>query len=294
MTIKINQMETKNFQSSISAKISAGEAIKKISKVPEWWGITFSGNSERQNDKFVVKMGGDSFFDFTVSELIPDKKVVWLVTNCYMPWCSDKKEWAHTKLIFDLSENNGVTTLDFTHEGLTPEIECYKDCETGWTHWIRTSLFSYFTTGKGQFKQRKTIKYTAAIEVAKSPDVVFNCITNDVAKFWLEEVEGEANKLNDEFIFRSGDKHYSKNKVIELEPNKKVVWLVTDSIRKTDNFEWTGTKMIFELTPKGDNTMLEFTYDGNILENEYDRLVQVCDMVTKENLYDLITNNKTK
>lgn len=146
-------MENKNdFNSSISAKISASEAIEKINKIPEWWGVTFSGSAEKQNDKFTVKMTGDSYFNFTVTELIPGKKVVWLVTDCNMPWYSDKKEWTNTKLIFDLSEDNGVTTLHFTHEGLTPGVECYKDCETGWTHWIKTSLFSYLTTGKGVFR----------------------------------------------------------------------------------------------------------------------------------------------
>lgn len=136
--------------------------------------------------------------------------------------------------------------------------------------------------------------YTVAIEVAKSPDDVFNHIINDVSKYWPEEFEGESAKLNDEFVFRSGDPHYSKNKVVELVPNKKVVWLVTDSIRKTDNFDWTGTKMIFELTPKDGNTLLKFTYDGFILEDEYDRLVQVCDMVIKKMLYNFITNGKVK
>ena len=145
-------MEKNDFISSISAKISAGEAIKKISNIPGWWGITFSGSSEKQNDQFIVKMGGDSFFNFTVAELIPGKRVVWLVTDCNMPWYSDKKEWANTKLIFDLTENNGVTELKFTHEGLTPDVECYKDCAPGWTHWIKTSLFSYFTTGEGVFR----------------------------------------------------------------------------------------------------------------------------------------------
>ena len=146
-------MEKKNdFSSSISSEISASEAIKKISNVTGWWGITFSGSSEKQNDKFIVKMGGDSFFDFTVAELIPGKKIVWLVTDCNMPWFSDKKEWANTKLIFDLKENSGVTNLNFTHEGLTPEVECYKDCVPGWTHWIKTSLLSYFTTGEGVFR----------------------------------------------------------------------------------------------------------------------------------------------
>ena len=146
-------MEKNNFNSCISAQISADEAIKKISNVPGWWGITFSGKSEKENDQFVVKMGGDSFFNFTVAELIPGRRVVWLVTDCNMPWYSDKKEWANTKLIFDLIENNGVTDLIFTHEGLTPDVECWNDCEPGWTHWIKTSLLSYFTTGKGVFRE---------------------------------------------------------------------------------------------------------------------------------------------
>ena len=149
---KFNNMENKSFESSISAKISADEALKKISNVAGWWGVSFSGSAEKQNDKFVVKMTGDSFFDFTVTELIPGKKVVWLITDCNMPWYSDKKEWANTKLIFDLSETNGTTILHFTHEGLTPNLECYKDCDPGWTHWIKTSLFSYFTTGQGVFR----------------------------------------------------------------------------------------------------------------------------------------------
>jgi len=140
--------------------------------------------------------------------------------------------------------------------------------------------------------QNTEAKYTVAIEVAESPNDVFHHIIHDVSKFWPEEFHGESSKLDDEFVFSSGDGHYSKNKVVELVPDKKVVWLVTESIRKTDNFNWTGSKMIFEITPKGNDTLLQFTYDGFILENEYDRLVQVCDMVIKKNLYNLLTNDK--
>lgn len=145
-------MQNNSFSSSITAGISAEEAIKKISKVPEWWGITFTGNADKQGDTFTVKMTSDSFFNFTVTELVPGKKLVWLVTDCNMPWYSDKTEWTDTRLVFDLRETNGTTELTFIHEGLTPDVECYKDCESGWTHWISTSLFSYLTTGKGAFR----------------------------------------------------------------------------------------------------------------------------------------------
>ncbi|HLK30618.1 MAG TPA: SRPBCC domain-containing protein [Puia sp.] len=134
--------------------------------------------------------------------------------------------------------------------------------------------------------------YSLATELPKSPAEVFDHITNHVSEWWPEQFEGDSSKLNDEFEFRSGDSHYSKNKVIEWVPNKKVVWLVTDSIRKTDGFVWTGTKMIFEITPKGNNTLLTFTYDGVVLEDEQERLAQICDMVIKENLYNSITATK--
>src|ERR1700749_2582899 len=133
----------------------------------------------------------------------------------------------------------------------------------------------------------KNVKYSTSIRVPFSPSVVFANI-NDVAKWWPEEFEGESQKLNDEFILRTGDVHYSKQQIVEFVPGKKVVWLTTDSLRKTDNYEWTGTKMIYELSADGDVTVVDFTYDGPVLENEYDRLVQVCDAVIKENLYNFI------
>ena len=116
----------------------------------------------------------------------------------------------------------------------------------------------------------------------------------DLSKWWPEEYEGERIKLHTEFIFRTGDSHYSKNKVVEFVPNEKVVWLTTESMRKTDNYDWSGTRFIFELTSHGDHTLLKFTYDGVVLENESDRLVEICDITIREMLYHFVTHGKTK
>ena len=89
----------------------------------------------------------------------------------------------------------------------------------------------------------KAANYTVEIELLKSPNDVFNNLII-LKKWWPEDFEGEDIKLDSEFIFATGDSHYSKNKVIEFVPNKKLVWLATESIRKTDNYDWTGTKMI--------------------------------------------------
>ena len=52
--------------------------------------------------------------------------------------------------------------------------------------------------------------------------------------------------------------------------------------------------MIFELVLKGENTLLKFTYDGFVPEDEYGRLVQLCDMVIQDRLYNLITIDVVK
>ena len=142
-------------------------------------------------------------------------------------------------------------------------------------------------------KNYKPAKYTVEIELGKTTDDVFDHLI-DLSKWWPEEFEGESIKLNSEFEFRTGDAHYSKNKVVEFAPNKKLVWVTIESIRKTDNYDWTGTKFIFELRPKGDNTLIKFTYDGVVLEGEADRLVQICDITIKDFFYNFITYGKAK
>jgi uncharacterized protein YndB with AHSA1/START domain len=146
----------------------------------------------------------------------------------------------------------------------------------------KTTVANYITTN-----------YSVEMELAKSPNDVFNHLIN-LRKWWPEDFAGEDIKPNSEFVFTTGDSHYSKNKVVEFVPNKKVVWLAIESIRKTDNYEWTGTKFIFELTPKGDNTILKFTYDGVVFENESDKLVMICDMTVKDMFYNFIINGKGK
>jgi hypothetical protein len=125
--------------------------------------------------------------------------------------------------------------------------------------------------------------------------VVFNCI-NDVSKWWSKDFEGSSISLNDEFVICHPGRHYSKQKLIEVIPGKKVVWLVTDSELdwlEKDKHEWTNTKMVFELIPKDDKTIINFTHEGLMPEKEcYDRCEQGWNMVIRECLVNFITDGK--
>jgi uncharacterized protein YndB with AHSA1/START domain len=59
------------------------------------------------------------------------------------------EDWVGTTVHFDIEATPaGGTELRFRHAGLTPRLECYSDCKSGWDHFI-PSLRAYVETGTG-------------------------------------------------------------------------------------------------------------------------------------------------
>jgi uncharacterized protein YndB with AHSA1/START domain len=139
-----------------------------------------------------------------------------------------------------------------------------------------------------------TQDFTTTILVDKTPKQVFDAISN-VRGWWSEEIEGSTEKLNDEFKYHFEDVHRCKMKIIEFIPNEKVVWLVLDNYFKftKDKSEWTGTKMIFEITQKGNQTQVRFTHLGLVPEYEcFDVCKNAWTHYIQESLFGLITTGK--
>jgi len=141
--------KAKDFSYSFTVKATAKDAMKSISQVKLWWAKDFKGKAAKLADKFSVYFGDDTYVNFKISEVIKDKKIIWLVTDCNLGWLNDKKEWKKNEIIWNLSEKNGKTTIDFMHKGMTPESECYESCKPGWTHHIKDSLVKLIEKGKG-------------------------------------------------------------------------------------------------------------------------------------------------
>ena|ERR1700761_1647416 len=141
----------KDFSCSFNVNALAKETMKKISQVNLWWAKKFKGKADKLNDEFSVYFGGpeDTFVDFKISEFIPGKKIVWLVTDCNLHWINDKKEWKNTEVIWTLIDKDGKTQVDFVHKGLNPESECYDSCEAGWTHHLKDSFIKFVDEDKG-------------------------------------------------------------------------------------------------------------------------------------------------
>ncbi len=141
-------MKKHDYNATITVNSTAKKAFEKIAQVGDWWAKDFKGNAEKLNDTFIIRFG-DTFVDFKITEVIPDAKIVWYVTDSSLPWLSDKTEWKNTEVVFEISSKNNQTNINFTHVGLVPGIECYERCEKGWTRFVTISLPKFINEGKG-------------------------------------------------------------------------------------------------------------------------------------------------
>src|SRR5882724_7102163 len=133
--------------------------------------------------------------------------------------------------------------------------------------------------------------FTTTITVDQTPQAVFAAI-NNVRGWWAGEIEGNTDKLGEEFVYRYGTLHYSKQKVSELTPGKRVVWDVTDSSLDftKDKSEWTGTKITFDIGKKDGKTEVRFTHVGLAPKMEcYSDCSNAWGSLVRESLHSLIT-----
>ncbi len=305
-------MDKQDFTTGIQVSQAPARVFEAINNVRGWWSENIAGCTDRPGCEFLYHYQDIHRSKIKVVEAVPDKKVVWVVEDNYFKFTRDKSEWKGTKVIFEIMEKDGRTAMRFTHEGLVPQYECYEVCQDAWSHYIQDSLRGLIETGKGEptpkaggetyetdLIERRGLKSNDLIlsfEVNQTPERAFDAIT-DVRGWWGEGVEGGSRVVGDEFVFRHKDVHFSKHRLTEVVPGKRVVWLTTDSqLNFVDNKnEWTGTTVTFDIDERNGKTIVRFTHEGltPVLEC-YSGCVRGWEFFINDSLQHLIVTGKGK
>jgi len=132
---------------------------------------------------------------------------------------------------------------------------------------------------------------TITFTVGQTPEEAFAAI-NNVRGWWSGEIEGNTDRLGDEFTYRYDDVHRSKQKITELIPGRRVVWHVLEGYVNftRDKTEWTGTDVTFDISRMGDKTQVRFTHVGLVPEYEcFDSCSNAWGFYINRRLRSLIT-----
>lgn len=135
-------MINKDFQFSFESSKTVSEIYPILLDVRKWrsgiYNETIKGESKNLNDVFTFS-AGDWAHQSTqkLVELVPNKKVEWLVTNSNLSFLQNPNEWDNTKICFDIEQKEDKTLVTFTHKWLNPEIKCYNSCSDAWTQYLR-------------------------------------------------------------------------------------------------------------------------------------------------------------
>jgi hypothetical protein len=159
---------------------------------------------------------------------------------------------------------------------------------------LKTQKLNLIDTVKTKYQLMENKSFTATILVDKSPATVFRAIQNFRA-WWSEEIEGNTDKLNEEFFYHYKDIHLCKMKLTEAVADKKLVYQVLDNQFNfiQDKTEWINTKLIFEISTEGNKTKVHFTHEGLVPTYEcYDVCNDAWSGYINKSLFHLISTGK--
>ena len=142
-------MSTPDLTTTIVVDQSPEKVFNAINNVRGWWSEEIEGSTDKLNEVFFYHFEDLHHCTIKVIDLVPDKKVVWLVLDNYFKFTKDKTEWNDTKISFEISKEGDKTNIRFTHIGLVPAYECFTICRDAWTTYIQKSLLNLVTSGKG-------------------------------------------------------------------------------------------------------------------------------------------------
>ncbi|HRV84871.1 MAG TPA: SRPBCC domain-containing protein [Saprospiraceae bacterium] len=131
----------KSYTYQFKTNQSPTKVFELVSDISQWWvGIyeeKILGHSKTPGDAFTFSAGGGKhFLKQELIEIIPNKKISWIVRESNLSFLENPKEWENTWITFELFAMGHDTQIIFTHIGLSKDLACYTSCSNAWSQYL--------------------------------------------------------------------------------------------------------------------------------------------------------------
>jgi hypothetical protein len=147
---KVVKWPGRSFTTSFTVEQSPQQVFDAIIDVRGWWSGDIEGPTDQLGAEFSYRYKDIHRSTQRITELVPGKKVTWLITDARLNFVKNRSEWNGTQVEFAIGRRAGKTLVRFTHVGLVPSFECYGACSGGWSSYVKESLRQLITSGRGE------------------------------------------------------------------------------------------------------------------------------------------------
>jgi uncharacterized protein YndB with AHSA1/START domain len=138
-----------DFTTSVKIDRPAAEVFQAILDVKGWWNEAIEGSAAEVGDEFGFEIPGLHRTRMRITDVDPNQRITWLVTDNYFAFVEDQSEWVGDRIEFVLAADDDGTRVKFTQHGLVPDLECYDVCSNAWVFFVRDSLRQLAEVGTG-------------------------------------------------------------------------------------------------------------------------------------------------
>lgn len=103
--------------------------LATLEGIRTWWEGSVTGTASEHGDLRFSFPDSDDYTQVRVDRVTYPSDVAWLVIED----SGFGGEWMGTSILFHLDEDvDGSCMLTLHHDGLTPALDCFIDCRSGW------------------------------------------------------------------------------------------------------------------------------------------------------------------
>ena len=140
-------MSIKDYEHTINVKATPDRIFDAITKEMSSWWTEMTSVVDSIGDKTTAKFEDGTTWSFEVTSLEKNKLIEFYCyeANHIHPVTTPemRSEWEDTTLRFEIVPGGAETDIHFTHIGLTPVVNCYDICRTGWDHFFGSAFQAY-------------------------------------------------------------------------------------------------------------------------------------------------------